>query len=360
VSQFVPFIRDRPPRRHAGRRELALFAAAYLTYFGVRAITEGRAPTAFDNAEALIRVERGLGIGWERAVQTAVVGSHGLMEAANAIYIYGHWPVLIVTGVLLFLTRRHHYYTLRNACLLTGLFGLAIFALFPVAPPRLTDMPVVDTVTRGSPGYRQLLPPSLVNEYAAMPSFHAGWNLLVGIVVFRATRQWLLRGFALLMPLAMAFAVVATANHFVIDVVAGTLMVLTALALLDARAARSTLPGGEPGQHRDRERTGHGRSISRRAPRGQRPWAVAQRRGAGHPADRGGRASVCRSAGGAPSQDRRAAADSLGSLDARSRVDAAASREHPAGRGRAADAPDARPQGPRSPALPAAGAGARR
>jgi membrane-associated phospholipid phosphatase len=131
-----------------------------------------------------------------------------------------------VTGALLFRHRREQYYTLRNACLLTGLLGLAIFALFPVAPPRLTDMPVVDTVTRGSPGYRQLLPPSFVNEYAAMPSFHAGWNLLVGIVVFRATRHWLLRGFAVGMPVAMALAVVATANHFVIDVVAGALIVV--------------------------------------------------------------------------------------------------------------------------------------
>ena len=109
-----------------------------------------------------------------------------------------------------------------------------IFALFPVAPPRLTDLPLVDTVTRGTPGYRLLLPPSLVNEYAAMPSFHAGWNLLVGIVVFRSTHNPLLRAFAVAMPVAMALAVVATANHFVIDVVAGVVIVLAALRLVDA------------------------------------------------------------------------------------------------------------------------------
>ena len=73
------------------------------------------------------------------------------------------------------------------------MLGLFVFALFPVAPPRLTDLPLMDTVTQGASGYRQILPPALVNQYAAMPSFHAGWNLAVGIVVFRATRHWALR-----------------------------------------------------------------------------------------------------------------------------------------------------------------------
>ena len=77
----------------------------------------------------------------------------------NAIYIYGHWPVLIAAGFLLYRFRRDQYYTLRNVCLLTGALGLFVFALFPVAPPRLTDLPLLDTVTHGTPGYRQILPP---------------------------------------------------------------------------------------------------------------------------------------------------------------------------------------------------------
>jgi membrane-associated phospholipid phosphatase len=145
--------------------------------------------------------------------------------------------------VLLFRYRRDHYYTLRNACLLTGLLGLFVFALFPVAPPRLTELPLLDTVTHGSPAYRQILPPDLVNQYAAMPSFHAGWNLAVGIVVYRATRHWALRGFAVAMPVAMAFSVVATANHFVIDVVVGVALVLLALAVQHAASAPRAVVG---------------------------------------------------------------------------------------------------------------------
>src|SRR4029079_18928630 len=134
-----------------------------------------------------------------------------------------------VAGILLFRYRRDHYVRLRDACLLSGLVGLVVFSVFPVTPPRLTDLPLIDTVTRNDAGYRQLVPPSLVNQYAAMPSFHAGWNLLLGIVVFGATRNPLLRALSVLGPSAMIVAVVATANHFVVDVIAGVAIVLACL-----------------------------------------------------------------------------------------------------------------------------------
>jgi membrane-associated phospholipid phosphatase len=278
-----------PLRRHRrALREIATFAAAYLTYFGVRAVTEGAPWRAFDNAVALFRLEADLGLDWEGAVQSAVLRSQFLIDVANAVYIYGHWPVLIAAGVLLFRYRPRFYYRLRNVCLLTGLVGLVVFALFPVAPPRLTDLPVVDTITRDSEGYRQLLPPELVNQYAAMPSFHVGWNLLVGLVVFEATRHWLLRAFAIVMPAAMAFAVVATANHFVSDVVAGVAIVLVAFAIvrrLEARQERRRLDGGDAPRCLDEQP--RGRAVRRGAPCGQRLGAVAHRRGARAAARRG-------------------------------------------------------------------------
>ena len=80
--------------------------------------------------------------------------------------------------------------------IVTGVAGLVIFAVFPVAPPRLTDLPLLDTITVHAKGYRSVLPPSLVNEYAAMPSFHAGWNLLLGVMLFRASHNVAVRAFA--------------------------------------------------------------------------------------------------------------------------------------------------------------------
>lgn len=258
--------------RHAGRRELAVFAAAYLTYFGVRAITQGREPAALAHADAVIDAERAAGIAWEGAVQSVVKGSAVLTDAANFMYMFGHWPVLIVTGVALFHWRRDQYRVLRDACLISGLVGLAIFALYPVAPPRLTDLPLVDTVTQGAQGYRQIVPPSLVNEYAAMPSFHAGWNLLAGITIFRASRHWAPRTFGVAMPAAMAFAVVATANHYILDVVAGMAIAMAALwaALRIERRRGPTLDHQAGSPHADHERA-RTSTFPHRPSRRQRP-----------------------------------------------------------------------------------------
>ncbi len=103
----------------------------------------------------------------------------------------------------------------------SGLIGVVIYALYPVAPPRLLDVGLVDTVTEQSVAYRVLQPPGLVNKYAAVPSLHAGWNLLVGLAIYQAAsaRGWKIMG--VVGPVAMTLAVVVTANHFVLDVVIG-------------------------------------------------------------------------------------------------------------------------------------------
>lgn len=263
-------------------REIGIFALAYVVYFGVRAVTEGTPAAAFQHAFDLIRLEQGLGIAWEQALQDAVVGSQVLLDAANAVYIYGHWPVILVAGVLLFRYRRRDYYLLRNVALLTGLVGLVIFALFPVAPPRLTDLPLVDTVTREAEGYRQIVPPELVNQYAAMPSFHAGWNVLLGIVVFAATKNLAIRLLAMIGPAAMVLAVVATANHYVIDVAVGIAIVLACLLVLRAAErvrSRRTLVSAHEHDHL--------RAVRRRPPSRERSRTAADCGGARTPAHRG-------------------------------------------------------------------------
>jgi membrane-associated phospholipid phosphatase len=265
-------------RTHPGWFELAVFALAYAVYFGVRALTEGKVSDAIDNAIQLVHVERKLDLNWEDAVQGLVLGEHALVDAVNAMYIWGHWPLLIVGGFLLFHLGQAEYRRLRTVILLSGALGLVVFALFPVAPPRLAPVGLQDTVTLHSETYRTVLPPSLINEYAAMPSFHAGWNLLLGIELFRVSRNPFLRAFGLAMPVAMAFAVVATANHFVLDVVAGALVVITALVLVSCLERRKTRASRL-------DRDVH--TLRRGAPRRQRSAHPATRRGAHAAARRG-------------------------------------------------------------------------
>jgi hypothetical protein len=281
----LDFLR-RPRGRWVGLREFAIFATAYLTYFGVRALTEGKVPEALANAGRIAHVERVAGVDWECAAQSAILGHDALVRLANWVYIFGHWPLLLLAGVLLFCHRPQEYYLLRDVCLISGAVGLVIFALFPVAPPRLAGGGVVDTITHYAGGYRTVLPSSLVNEYAAMPSFHAGWSVLLGIVVFRAGSRWALRTFAVVIPVSMVVAVVVTANHFVLDVLVGTAIVLATLLVVDHRNRGREVPTlaahGALADHRVAGLPGAaGRApVRRRPPCRERPRSAAASAGA--------------------------------------------------------------------------------
>jgi hypothetical protein len=212
--------------------QVALVAMAAGVYFLVRGLTQGDADTAVRNAETILRWERTLRLDFEQGLQDLVLRNHAAVTVANWVYMWGHWPVIGPVLLMLYIRDRRHYVVLRNAMFASGAVGLVIFALWPAAPPRLMPQSAgfVDTVTLWSDSYRVLQPPALVNKYAAMPSFHFGWNLLVGIIVWTTFRNRVARVFAVVGPVLMAVAVVATANHFVLDFVVGGAISLVALA----------------------------------------------------------------------------------------------------------------------------------
>ena len=150
----------------------------------------------------------------------------------NWAYIWGHWPLIILVAIWLYTMRPETYRLYRNAFMVSGAIGLVIFASFPVAPPRLADIDVIDTVTLHSSAYRVLQPPALVNQYAAMPSLHFGWNLLIGIAIFTTARSWEMKAFGVVKPVVMLLSVVLTANHYILDPVAGAAVALTGLAIV--------------------------------------------------------------------------------------------------------------------------------
>lgn len=215
--------------------QFIVVAVSILAYFGVRGLTEGAAATGAGNARSVLRLESALGLDVERGLQSFVLDRAFLTDLANWVYIWAHWPVVVAT--LVWLARRHRddYFELRNAMIISGAIGLVIFATFPVAPPRLWDSSYIDTVMIRSNSYRLLQPPALVNKYAAMPSLHFGWNLLVGLTWARRGRRRLTTLLAVLMSAAMAFAVVATANHWLLDALVGGLVALTGLLIERAR-----------------------------------------------------------------------------------------------------------------------------
>jgi membrane-associated phospholipid phosphatase len=205
-------------------------ALGIVLYFGVRGQTARSPEEARDNAFEIIRLERRLGIQIEGWLQAPVNTSATLEAVANWIYIWGHWPVIIATMVWLLWKHRTVFIRLRDAMMISGGVGMLIFAAYPVMPPRLVGLGMVDTVTRTSEAYRVLQPPLFTNQYAAMPSLHSGWDLLIGMSIVAAAAAVWLRAIGFILPMLMALAVVFTANHYILDVVAGISLVLLAHA----------------------------------------------------------------------------------------------------------------------------------
>jgi len=236
-----------PVRQHRRVRwllgQVAIVTAAVFCYFQVRGLTAGDPAVAADHARRLMGAERAAGIDVEPAVQAPFAASAALTTLANWVYIWGHWPLIVLTMLWLGWQHRWAFYRLRDAMLVSGALGLIAFAAYPVAPPRLVVPGLVDTVTERSAAYRVLQPPNFVNQYAAMPSLHAGWDLLVGVSIVSAGGTLMVRAVGWVLPVLMAVAVVATANHYVLDVVAGVVLALlgyaAALALEQRRARRA-------------------------------------------------------------------------------------------------------------------------
>jgi hypothetical protein len=218
----------------AGRvaREVLVILLSVLLYFFVRGLMHAQASLALANAAALIALEQRLGLYHEVWFQSLILGSDWRVDLANRVYIFGHWPVIAGTLSWLIWKHREHFATYRSALLLSGAIGLVFFVLLPMAPPRLmADYGFVDTVTQHSNAYRVLQPPSFTNQYAAMPSLHVGWNLLMGIAIVRhASTRWG-RSFGYLMPLVLYLSTVVTANHYLLDGVVGSLVALVGLAI---------------------------------------------------------------------------------------------------------------------------------
>ena len=218
-------------RLSRGRRELVLFGLAYLLYSLGRWVAVGDTDVATRHAHWIVDLERSTSIDVESGVQDALSGSVWLW-LLNHLYIAAQ--LVVVPGALVFLYRRDglRYEQLRNTVLLTWLVALPIYALYPVAPPRLADIGLVDTITTQTGiALDSKLTTAFYNPLAAVPSLHAGFALAVSAALAAAARRPLVRFAAWLWAPTIGLAVVATGNHFVFDIVAGALVTGVGFAL---------------------------------------------------------------------------------------------------------------------------------
>lgn len=216
-------------------RELLLVVLFYTGYTLTRVVLvqDGTGP-AFAHAEEILRLERDLGLDVELNLNHTLLAVPWLARTANIFYATMHFIVTLGVVVWLYRYRPQHYRWLRASIMIATGVALIGFWLYPLAPPRfLHSEGFVDPVTAlHSLGlYASDASGSLTNQYAAMPSMHAGWSLWCGIILVRlATPLWA-KALGALYPATTVFVILSTANHYVLDAVAGMALIGGALTV---------------------------------------------------------------------------------------------------------------------------------
>ena len=231
MQEFAAAVERRPIFRHVF--EIGLVALAFLLYFIVRGSVVDRHGVALDNAHDLIALEQSLGIYWEPRLQEAIIDNELAVRAMNFIYFWLDFPLIVAVGLLMYFRHRHEYTVARDAMLLSGALALVLYHLYPVMPPRLLPGgEFVGTVEEFSDlSYQAQSMQAFVNPYAALPSLHYGWAMILGGVMFVTFRHPLARAVAISLPLLQLAAIVFTANHYIVDAFAGIVVCLAGLAL---------------------------------------------------------------------------------------------------------------------------------
>ncbi|KUO22500.1 bifunctional glycosyltransferase 87/phosphatase PAP2 family protein [Streptomyces dysideae] len=208
--------------------ELLLIRVTYAAYQQVRIAARGDRATAEHHGEQILSIEEVLYLDIEHWANHAVVKTDWLRAFLDFYYSSFHFAVPLTVLAVLYVRRPVDYRWARTTLGLTTLTGLVGFWLYPLAPPRLMPgLGFIDTVHGvqdfSKPDYGVMT--EVANQYAAMPSLHFGWSLWCGLVILRvAPKRWMkLAGLA--HPLFTVSAIVATANHWVLDAAGGAAVV---------------------------------------------------------------------------------------------------------------------------------------
>jgi hypothetical protein len=222
-------------------RQIVLFCGAYWLYRLVRGLVDGRTAEAFDNARQVIDIERGLGLFIEPSVNAWASAHAVVTDFASWMYVNSHFLVTTVALAWIYLRRNERFYFVRNMFMVAMGLALVGYMALPTAPPRLLpELGFTDSVAAftgvdhdtGSAGV-------LFNPYAAIPSMHVAFSLMLGVTMARlARRRWAQMLWYAYSPV-VTFVVIATANHWWLDGFLGAVVALVSAVCAHGLFARA-------------------------------------------------------------------------------------------------------------------------
>lgn len=223
-----------------------MLGVIYLAYEIVRLAVQGGRSLAIAHGERILALEREWHIAVDPWLNAYVTARPAL--AIPACFAYAGLHDVVTLGVLGWLWRRRRaaYPVARTALVIATLLGLAGFWLLPVAPPRMLPGFTDTMLAYGEYGWwGDAANPShglahVTNQFAAMPSLHVGWAAWCGWHIMRLDRRWWARVLGVAYPVLITLVVIGTANHYLLDVVAG--LAVVAAGLVCAQAFLPTPP----------------------------------------------------------------------------------------------------------------------
>jgi PAP2 superfamily len=217
--------------RHSLATEAVAMLVLYATYEAARGLVVRDRRIAIDHAQTVASLERTLHVFIEPNVQHAARALPGLLTVLGDAYLTLHLSVTAALLLWLHQRRPAAFARIRTTLLLASALSLIGFVAFPTAPPRLAGLGIADTVSGGHVNLNKGLVSALYNPYAAVPSMHVGYALIVAVAVLRYGGARTVRFAAAAYPLLVLLVIVATGNHFFFDAAAGGIVALLAYSL---------------------------------------------------------------------------------------------------------------------------------
>jgi PAP2 superfamily protein len=210
--------------------QIALFAFADLCYETVRGISETNTALAFSNARNIVDLEQSTGLFFEQGFQAWVMGSRLAVDMANFMYVNSHFVVTTAFLVWLYLRRNDHFYFVRNMFMVAMALALIGYATMPTAPPRfLPELGFVDTISYyADVKHDSAFVTLFFNPYAAVPSMHVAFSLLIAAPAVMLVRNRLIKLLWVFYPPLVTCVVIVTGNHWWFDAAVGSVVALSA------------------------------------------------------------------------------------------------------------------------------------
>jgi membrane-associated phospholipid phosphatase len=208
-------------RRHSLLSEALLVLGLYGAYELARGVVAGDTGEADQHAHRLVALEQSLHVFHEAGVQQAAQALPGLIGTLGTAYLTLHLTVTVAVLLWLHQRRPESFAFVRTTLLLASGLALVGFLAYPTAPPRLAGIGIADTVSNSHVSLNHGLVSSLYNPYAAFPSMHVGYALVVSASLLRYGGAPLVRALGIVYAPAVLLVVVATGNHFFVDAAAG-------------------------------------------------------------------------------------------------------------------------------------------